>query len=114
MIADLNNSDIKELSEIYDPENRDSFISLYLDIDSLDSKFVGRRKNTCKSVLKGNKELSDNFEKSIQMVEEYLNESDREKGQQGLAMFTSNIHNFFKVYKLGMPVENLLTVDTSP
>jgi len=114
MIADLNNSDIKELSEIYDPENRDSFISLYLDIDSLDSKFVGRRKNTCKYILKGNKELSKNFEKSIQMVEEYLNESDREKGQQGLAIFASNIHNFFKVYKLGMPVENLLIVDTSP
>jgi len=55
MIADLNNSDIKELSEIYDPENRDSFISLYLDIDSLDSKFEKKKKNTCKSVLKGNK-----------------------------------------------------------
>jgi len=114
MITDLNNSDIKELSEISDPENRDSFISLYLDIENLDRKFVGRRKNTCKSILKGNKELSEHFEKSIQMVEEYLNENDTEKGQQGFAIFSSDIHNFFKVYKLGMPVENLLIVDTSP
>ena len=114
MITDLNNSDIRELSEVYDRENRDSFISLYLDIDRPDSKFVERRKNTCESVLKGNKELSENFEKSIQMVEEYLNENDREKGQQGLAIFASNINNFFKVYKLGMPLENLLIVDTSP
>lgn len=114
MITDLNNSDIRELSEVYDRENRDSFISLYLDIDRPDSKFVERRKNTCESVLKGNKELSENFEKSIQMVEEHLNENDIEKGQQGLAIFASNINNFFKVYKLGMPLENLLIVDTSP
>ena len=114
MITDLNNSDIRELSEVYDRENRDSFISLYLDIDRPDSKFVERRKNTCESVLKGNKELSENFEKSIQMVEEHLNENDREKGQQSLAIFASNINNFFKVYKLGMPLENLLIVDTSP
>jgi len=114
MITDLNNSDIRELSEVYDRENRDSFITLYLDIDRPDSKFVERRKNTCESVLKGNKELSENFEKSIQMVEEHLNENDREKGQQSLAIFASNINNFFKVYKLGMPLENLLIVDTSP
>ncbi|NOR77846.1 MAG: hypothetical protein GQ523_05365 [Methanophagales archaeon] len=114
MLTDLKNRDIKELSEVYDTENRDSFISLYLDIASLDTKFVRRRRNTCKSVLKGDKELSENFEKAMQMIEEYLNKNEREKGQQGHAIFASNIHNFFKAYKLGMPVENLLIVDTSP
>ncbi|MCK4476040.1 MAG: hypothetical protein KAU16_04870 [Methanophagales archaeon] len=114
MLTDLKNADIKELSEVYDSENRDSFISLYLNRESRDNKFVGRRKNTCKSVLKEDKELSDNFEKTMQMIEEYLNKRDREKGQKGLVMFASNIHNFFRVYKLGMPVENLLIVDTSP
>jgi peptide chain release factor subunit 1 len=114
MLTDLKNTDIKELSEVYDSKNRDSFISLYLDIESLDNKFVERRKNTCKSVLKEDNELSENFEKTMQMIEEYLNKSGREKGQQGLAMFASNIHNFFRAYKLGMPVENLLIVDTSP
>ena len=73
MLTDLKNTDIKELSEVYDSENRDSFISLYLDIDSLDNKFVERRKNTCKSVLKEDNELSENFEKTMQMIEEYLN-----------------------------------------
>jgi len=114
MLTDLKNRDIKELSEVYDSENRDSFISLYLDIASVDTKFVRRRRNTCKSVLKEDKELSENFEKAMQMIEGYLNKNAREKGQQGLAIFTSNIHNFFKAYKLGMPVENLLIVDTSP
>ncbi|MEA2075772.1 MAG: Vms1/Ankzf1 family peptidyl-tRNA hydrolase, partial [Euryarchaeota archaeon] len=116
MLTNLKNTDIKELSEVYDSENRDSFISLYLDIDTLDNKFVGRRKNTCKSVLKEDMELSENFENTMQMIEEYLNlnKSGREKGQKGLAMFASNIHDFFRAYKLAMPVENLLVVDTSP
>ncbi len=115
MLTDLKNRDIKELSELYDSESRDSFISLYLDIASLDNKFVRRRRrNTCKSVLKEDKELSENFEKAMQMIEGYLNKNEREKGQQGLAIFASNIHNFFRAYKLGMPVENLLIVDTSP
>lgn len=30
MLATLKNIDTKELSEIYDPESRDSFISFYL------------------------------------------------------------------------------------
>jgi peptide chain release factor subunit 1 len=114
MLTDLKNTDVKELSEVYDSENRDSFISLYLDMDGLDNKFVVRRKNTCKSVLKEDKELSDNFEKTMQMIEEHLNKSGREKGQQGLVMFASDIHDFFRAYKLAMPVENLLVVDTSP
>jgi len=116
MLKDLKKTDVKELSEVYDSENRDSFISLYLGLDSLDNKFVERRKSTCKSVLKENKELSDNFEKTMQMIEDYLNlnKSGREKGEKGLAMFASSIHDFFRAYKLAMPVENLLIVDTSP
>ena len=114
MLTDLKNTDVKELSDVYDSENRDSFISLYLDMDSLDNKFVGRRKSTCKSVLKEDKELSDNFENTMQIIEEHLNKGGREKGQKGLAMFASNIHDFFRAYKLAMPVENLLVVDTSP
>jgi len=91
MLTDLKNTDIKGLSEVYDSENMGSFISLYLNIESLDDKFVVRRKNTCKSVLKENKELLDNFEKTMQMIEEYLSKSEREKGQKGLAMFASKI-----------------------
>lgn len=62
MLTNLKNIGIKELSGVYDSESRDSFISLYLNTEPLDSKFVKKRKNTCKSVLKENKELSENFE----------------------------------------------------
>ncbi|MBU4190471.1 MAG: hypothetical protein KJ886_05725 [Candidatus Thermoplasmatota archaeon] len=114
MLTDLKNIDIKELSGIYDSKSRDSFISLYLSIGGLDSKFVERRKNVCKSVLKGNRELSGNFEKTMQMIKEYLDKSGIEKGQKGFAVFASNIHKFFRAYKLGLPVEDMLIVDTSP
>lgn len=114
MLTDLKNIDIKRLSEIYDPENRDSFISLYLNMESWDNKFVERRKNACKSALKENKGLSENFEKTMQMIEDYLDKNSREKEQKGLAIFASNIHNYFRAYKLGIPVEDLLIVDTSP
>ncbi|MDI6917707.1 MAG: Vms1/Ankzf1 family peptidyl-tRNA hydrolase [Thermoplasmatales archaeon] len=114
MLADLKNIGIKGLSEVYDSESRDSYVSLYLNMESLDNKFVERRKKTCSSVLKENRELSENFEKTMQTIEEYLDKSSREKGQKGLVIFASNMHGFFRAYKLGLPVENLLIVDSSP
>lgn len=114
MLTDLKNIDIKKLSGIYDADSRDSFISLYLSTESLDNKFVERRKNVCKSVLKRNRELSENFEKTMRMIKEYLDKNGLEKGQKGIAVFASNTHNFFRAYKLGLPVEDMLVVDTSP
>ena len=73
MLTDLKKADVQDLSEVYDSENKYSFISLYLDMDDVYNKFVGRRKSTCKSVLKEDKKLSDNFEKTMQMIEEHLN-----------------------------------------
>jgi hypothetical protein len=40
--------------------------------------------------------------------------NEKEHGQKGLAIFASNEHDFFKAYKLGMPVEDLMVVDASP
>ncbi len=114
MLTDLKNIDIKGLSGIYDPESRDSFISFYLNTKSLDNKFVEKRKKGCKYVLKGNRELYENFEKTMQKIEEYLDKNRVEKQQKGLVIFASDIHNFFRAYKLGLPLKNLLIVDTSP
>ena len=47
-------------------------------------------------------------------IEKYLSIKDREDGQKGHAIFASNEHDFFIAYKLGMPVEDLMVVNTSP
>jgi peptide chain release factor subunit 1 len=114
MLTDLKNIDIKELSEVHDPENRSSFISLYLSVERADRRFIERRKNTCISVLKESKELSENLEGTMKVVEDYLDENSREKGQKGFAIFASNTHDFFRAYKLGIPIEDMLIVDSSP
>ncbi len=114
MLADLKEMDIKKLSEIYDPGSRESFVSLYMNLEKTNERFVEKRKKACRSVLKGNSELIGNFDKTMQNIEKYLGMNGREHGQKGLAIFASNEHEFFRAYKLGMPVEDLMVVDASP
>ena len=49
------------------------------------SKILGVKCN-CETASKENKEMSENFEEAMQMIEGYLNKNEREKGQQGLAI----------------------------
>jgi peptide chain release factor subunit 1 len=114
MLTDLKDIDLKKLSEAYDPNSRDSYISLYLGFDGLDEKFVERRESSCKAILKGNKALLSNFDKTLSKVKDYVRKSGRERGQKGLAVFASHTNDFFEAFKLSLPVENLLVADTSP
>ena len=114
MLIDLKEIDIKNLSEIYDLESQESFISLYMNMEKTNERFVEKRKKACRSVLKENRELIENFDKTMQKIEKYLRTNDREHGQKGLVIFASNEHDLFKSYKLGMPVEDLMVVDASP
>jgi peptide chain release factor subunit 1 len=114
MLIDLKEIDIKNLSEIYDLESKESFVSLYMNMEKTNERFVEKRKKACRSVLKENRELIENFDKTMQKIEKYLGTNDREHGQKGLVIFASNEHDFFKSYKLGMPVEDLMVVDASP
>lgn len=114
MLVDLKEMEIKKLSEIYDVESKDSFVSLYNNMEKTNERFVEKRKMACRSVLKENRDLMENFDKTMLMIEKYLGMNDREEGQKGLAIFASNEHDFFKAYKLGVPVEDLMIVDTSP
>ena len=96
MLADLKEMDIKKLSEIYDPGSRESFVSLYMNLEKTNERFVEKRKKACRSVLKGNGDLIGNFDKTMMNIEKYLHMNDREHGQKGLAIFSSNEHDFFK------------------
>ncbi|MDY6958783.1 MAG: Vms1/Ankzf1 family peptidyl-tRNA hydrolase [Halobacteriota archaeon] len=110
----MDDIDIKELSEIYDSENKDTFITLFLNIDKYDDKFIEKRKKSCISVLKGNKDLLNNFNRTVKMIEGYLKKMVREKERKGLALFASHKNNFFRAYELRIPLEDQMVVDTSP
>ena len=43
---------IRKLSEVYDPNSKDTYVSLYLNRES-NKKFINRRVQVCKSILKG-------------------------------------------------------------
>jgi len=98
---------IRELSEIYDKESDDAFISLYFS-EGIDTKFVERRKKAISSILKG--ELLNNFKKSMESIESEL----KHKTHGGIAVFASSKNNFLKSITLPVKVENTLIVDSSP
>src|SRR5665648_55178 len=114
MLIDLKEMEIKELSKIYDVDSRDSFVSLYINMEKTNERFVEKRKKACRAVLKENRDWMENFDKTMQKIEKFLGVNDKEEGQKGLAIFASNEHDLFIAYKLGVPVEDLMIVDTSP
>lgn len=114
MLTKLENIDLKILSSVHDPASQDSFISLYLDSGSLDTRFIDKRISICRSILKQDRALLDNFDRTMDTVKNYVSKSGREKGQKGLAVFASDRNKFFQAFKLSLPVQNMLIADTSP
>ncbi len=108
MATDDENIDVKELADVYDPDSSDTFVSLY--VNDFDEKFVERRINTCKSVLKGDKWSYKNFEETTDMIFEYLHRNEKHR----IIIFASYKNKFFKVYRMPVPMENLFVVDSSP
>ena len=85
-----------------------------MNLEKTNERFVEKRKKACRSVLKENRDLSENFDKTMQKIEKYLGMNEKEPGQKGLAIFASTEHDLFIAYKLGVPVEDLMVVDASP
>jgi len=100
--------DVKELAEVYDSGSNNTFISLYM--NEFDKKFIERRSNACKSILKEDAHLYKNFEKTLDMIFDYIHK--REK--HGIVIFASYANKFFRAYNVSVPVENLFVVDSSP
>ena len=98
---------IRELSEIYDIESKDTYVSVYVN-KIADPKYLGRREHTCKSLLKGDEQK--NFEETIEEIKDYIKKSPG----NNLAIFASKKHNFFKSVILPMEIHNSLIVDSSP
>lgn len=106
MQIDLNEF-IKELSEVYDSDSRDTYISLYLS-NCIDEKFIERRIKACRTALKG--EDRKNFIDTMEDIKRVL----KKNIWNNIAVFSSKKHNFLKFISLSVPVENLLVADSSP
>ena len=98
---------IKKLSEVYNPDSEDTYVSLYLNKDS-NTKFIDRRVRVCKSILKGDelKNLSDTM-KDISSVL-------RENTGDNIAIFASHRYDFLEYIPLSVKIGDLLIVDSSP
>jgi len=102
------NIDVKGLAEVYDASSSSTFISLYM--NDFDKKFIEKRSNACKSVLRGDTQLYKNFEKTMSMIFDYLNKNDKHE----IVIFASYENKFFRAYNVYLPIENMLIVDSSP
>jgi len=107
MITDLD-TNIRELSEIYDENSLDTYISIYLSKNSLDNKFLEKREKACKSILKD--EILKNFIETMEEIKDIL----KKHKNENIAIFASNKNNFFKTISLPIKIKNSLIVDSSP
>lgn len=98
---------LKELSEIYDPNSNDSYVSLYFNKKN-DNKFLQRRKKAIQKILKG--ETLKNFLETMDLVE---NEIKNIRGDN-IAVFSSKKNDYQKSISVTVQMENLLVVDSSP
>lgn len=106
-ISENLNNFIRELSEIYDQESKDTYVSLYLNKDTNDN-FIQRRIKACESILKG--EELKNFTNSIKETQDVI----KKNKFDSIAIFSSYKHNFLRCQILSVRVEDLLVVDSSP
>jgi peptide chain release factor subunit 1 len=98
---------IKDLSNIFDTDSEDTYISIYLNKYDFEL-FLEKRIRACRSVLKGN-ELK-NFNATIKNVEGII----KKILKNNLAIFASHKNDFLRYTTLPVKVNNILTVDSSP
>lgn len=106
MIKNLNEL-IRELSEIYDPDSSDTYVSLYVNKNS-DRKFIDRRIRACRSILKG--AILKNFNNTLKEIESFL----KKYSLGSIVIFASHKHNFFRHILLSIELQDSLIVDSSP
>ena len=80
---------IRDLSEIYDSNSKNTFVSIFLNKNN-DKSFLKKRISICTSLL--NKDEQDNFKKTIENINEFL----KKNIWDNIALFASHKYNFFK------------------
>ena len=64
---------IRELSEIYDVSNEDTYVTVYINKDA-NLKFLDKREKDCNSLLKG--EEQKNFSNTIEQIKKLIKEQE--------------------------------------
>ncbi len=104
--------DIRELSEIFDENNQDVYLSLYVDlVDKEHNLHIKRRKNAIKATIK-DRDRKQSFEKAIELAVEKVH--NLEKGYPSAAIFLHIEGDFIQVGGLGARVPTKLVLDASP
>lgn len=110
-MREIEDKDVERLSNIYDPESKDTFISVYINPSTDFRSFLRKRVGACRNILKKDEQLLDNFNKTMEVVSKLIEDI---KGKRSLIIFASHIRNFLEVYSSPREVDNALIVDTSP
>lgn len=106
--------DLRALSEIYD--EKDIYLSVYMKSASraeLDDSlsFIASRFRTMEKSLLG--DLRESFRSTTSLIEEELR-SPSWKGERSRAIFACGPLSLLHVYRLGLEIEPLVVLDTSP
>ena len=98
---------IRKLSDIYDEESKNTFVSFYFNRQE-DKHYLERREKTCHALLHGDEQ--QNFSDTIEEIKAFL----KKNTEQNVAIFASKKHGFFHHVGLPMAIHSLFIVDTSP
>ncbi len=101
--------DLKALADVQD--ERDTFLSVYITTNKKDRSFVNSRLKIMSKALPD--DLREAFEKTLAMAEPALS-APPVKNEKGKAIFASALASFLQVYRLGLEVEPLVVLDSSP
>ena len=100
--------DLRKLAEREGPER--AYVSLYITgPDSLNS--LSRRVENVRNMLSDQPHELEHFDNSIEMVRTYL---DNNPPDGPLCVFASWAEDYFQVFELAQPAEDLLWIDSSP
>ncbi len=111
----LQDIDIRELASVYDEDSDDSFVTVFINlIDKNWKKFIDKRMRNCLKALHGRADLRENVNKTFDEMMERLEKIPHLDQERGLALVGSKKNDFYRVYQLSIPPENLFVVDSSP
>jgi len=111
----LQDIDLRELASIYDADSDDSFVTVFINlIDKNWKKFIDKRMKNCIKALHGRADLRDNVNSTFDKLMERLEKLPHLNQERGLALIGSEKNDFYRLYQLSVPPENLFVVDSSP